>query len=741
MTKILKIAGIIFLGLTVLASVAYFSFVWITKDAVLDPNKFISTEQYISVFDDSENEITEASLSNKGKSVDIQKLNRHTINAFIASEDRTFFSHKGLNYKRILKAIYKNTLARSFKEGASTISQQLIKNTHLSGDKTISRKLKEIKLTRELEKKYTKEQILETYLNTIYFGHSCYGLQSAAQFYFDKRAEELTLDESAVLVGLLISPNNYSPFKHPEKSINRRNTVLKAMLDCGYITKTDYQKAKNASLSATRGTSASSKNADYLNAVFDELDEIDTDFYGISEGCKIYTYLNENLQNFIENIEFPCDNCVIVTSNSGGVNAYKSTIGNVKRQPGSTIKPLAVYAPSIEENLLYPFTKILDDKIDYEGYCPTNSDNKFHGYVTVAESIKMSYNVPAVKTLNSLTLAKAEKYLNAINIDLESGEKNLSLALGGMERGLTIKQLVDGYSTFASGGKFSPSYFIKRIEDKNGKIIYCAKPLKMGVFAESTASLINEMLLETSKSGTAKKMRDLQFDVASKTGTCGNQTGNTDAYSINYTSEHCIGVWLGDRDYKRLEVTGGNHCCVISKRILENLYTSKLPPPLDIESGTKSVFIDAEEYYQDNKIIIADSLSPALNNLKVKVPVNCEPKEISTRFSHPTISTPSILVENNAVSIELCQAKYYSYVVKRGNLGQNCIIYDGKWQQHIYDFPKDGVYTYSVIPYYLDKNVKHFGQEIILPTVNISSQNKNPQVKIPDISKRDWYNL
>ena len=254
MRKFLKISLIIFLSIFIIFAVLISAYFIITKDAKLDSNKLIGAGQNITIFDGDGNEITSASPGAQKKSVSIENLNSDTINAFIASEDRTFFKHRGLNYKRMIKALFKNISAGSFKEGASTISQQLIKNTHLSSDKTIKRKLNEIRLTKQLEKKYSKNDILEMYLNTIYFGHSCYGLQSAAQFYFDKKAEELNLNESAVIVGLLTSPNNYSPFKNPEKCLNRRNTVLKNMFDCGYITETEYADAVSEPLNAKENT-------------------------------------------------------------------------------------------------------------------------------------------------------------------------------------------------------------------------------------------------------------------------------------------------------------------------------------------------------------------------------------------------------------------------------------------------------------------------------------------------------
>ena len=192
-----------------------------------------------------------------------------------------------------------------------------------------------------------------------------------------------------------------------------------------------------------------------------------------------------------------------------------------------------------------------------------------------------------------------------MNIALEDDEKNLALALGGMKYGLSLKNLTDMYSVFPAGGVYTPSRFIKKIVAPNGKTIFENVRHPSKVFSEGTCSLMNEILTETAKNGTAKKLSGLNLNVAAKTGTCGNSEGNTDAYSICYTSDHSIGVWLGDKANKRTKVSGGNDCCTIAKDILSKLYRNRKPKKLDTQSGTSEVNIDAEEYYENNKIILA----------------------------------------------------------------------------------------------------------------------------------------
>jgi len=737
MNKALKIVLIIIISLLAVILTAITTFYAVTADAKLQPQKLIDYGKSISIYDDEGNKIEDASIAAKRKSVRLNELNEDTVNAFIASEDRSFYSHNGLNYKRMLKALIKNVASFSFKEGASTISQQLIKNTHLSGDKTISRKLKEIRLTKQLEKKYSKDEILEMYLNTIYFGHNCYGLQSAAHFYFAKNAEELELKESAAIVGLLTSPNNFSPFKNPEKCTQRRNIVLKNMLDCDFIDENEYESAKNSSLNAKKSLNQS-KYSDYYTAVFDELEDIKLNGDDDYSEYKIQTYLNQETQSFIENMQFDCDESVLIRKKDGGIAAFCSSIGQAKRQIGSTAKPIFVYAPAINEHKIHSFTKIYDEPINYNGYTPENFDKKYHGKVTVSDSISQSLNVPAVKTLNVLGVETAEKYAHKMNVELENEEKNLSLALGGMTHGLSLKHLCDCYSVFHNGGNFRNSHFIKKITDKNGKTVYEDKDETTRTFSEGTCSLINEILCKTAKVGTAKKLKNLQYDVACKTGTCGTGDGNTDAYAVSYTSDYCIGVWLGDKNNEKSEIYGGNQCCEKTLEILNELYDENAPAPLEKSKGTKTVEIDYEEYDKNDRIVIADECSPKLNKLKVKCLEENTPNVISTRFSQPVIKNPQILVNKNDISIQLCQTKYYSYIVNRINDGKNEEIYNGKWKKIITDVPESGSYVYTVTPYYDDGKVIHYGTTITLPQINFNSQSSS--YKIPDIAYKDWYN-
>lgn len=738
MNKALKIFLIIGGAIISIILTLIITFFVITSDAKLQPDKLIDYTKSISVYDGEGNKIENASNLSGQKSVNLQNLNKQTVNAFIASEDRNFYSHNGLNYKRMIKATLKNAVSMSFKEGASTISQQLIKNTHLSNDKTIKRKLKEIRLTKQLERKYAKDQILEMYLNTIYFGHNCYGLQKAANYYFDKPAEELDLEQSATVVGLLISPNNYSPFKKPEACLKRRNIVLKNMLDCKFINKNEYEEAAKKPLSAVQSNS-SLKNSDYLHSVFEELEDLNIiDPEHLSE-IKICTYLDAKAQSAVEKQNFDCDSSIFIRSDDGGIIAYSSSIGNAKRQIGSTAKPIFVYAPAIEQKKLHLITKIKDEPINYNGYAPENFDKTYRGYVSVEDSIKKSLNVPAVKTLNTLKLDDVSDFAKKMNINLTSDDKNLSLALGAMKEGISLKQLCDAYSTFQNGGEFTSSAFIKEITDKNGKVLYARKPTSKKVFSEGTASLINKALIETVKSGTAKKLNKLNFDVACKTGTCGNGDGNTDAYSVGYTGDLCFGVWLGSKDNSKISVTGGNDCCNAAYSILSEICEGKKCKSIETECGTVTLDIDRQEYDENQKIVICDDICPKLNRMTAQFAKNNIPTEKSVKFSKPTIKTPQQGVNNNEIDILLCQTKYYSYRINRVQNSKTEEIYNGKWIDKIIDRPEDGEYYYTVTPYYTNGGKMFEGETITLPKVKILKSGED-KIKVPDIVNKDWFN-
>ncbi|MBP5308946.1 MAG: transglycosylase domain-containing protein, partial [Clostridia bacterium] len=543
MKKILKLSACVILSVTaILFSIAAYAAI-VTADASFDINKLSSPSDTNEYFDQS-GKIIESANKNEPVKIRLENLPAHVKYAFIAIEDKRFYRHRGVDIKRMAAAALKNVKNKGFKEGASTISQQLIKNTHLSNEKTLKRKLKEIKLTLKLEKSLTKDQILEAYLNTIYFGEGAYGIERAARTYFYKSAAELDLHESATLAAVIKAPSVYSPFLNPDKTAERRNLVLKRMREQKYITENDYSSEIGKPLGAIRDDSANAYS--YMNCAKREAEEIISSLpLGYYESYDIYTYLdaelNELLQNETKERPVKSNYLAVLTDNiSHGVTALSSDVYEIKRCPASTVKPWLVYAPAIYENEISLATKILDEQTDFNGFYPCNNKGVYHGYVSVKEALSKSLNVPSVKVANCLGLKKMKDYAAKMNIELEGG---LGVAIGGIDDGMTLREICDCYSVFSGKGCFTESKFIKKITLKNGKTVYERAASSKKVFDEATAFIVNDALKECAENGTAKKISIKNLNLYAKTGTNGNTDGNFDAYTVSFTPEYTLGVW------------------------------------------------------------------------------------------------------------------------------------------------------------------------------------------------------
>ena len=609
--KILKITVFTFIAIvlsTLIFSVGFFYTA--TKGVALDSSKLEDTKNtfLFEVFDCNGTSIKPSSENH----ISIKKLSSNTKNAFICAEDKRFYTHKGIDFVRIGGAVVSNLKSKSFSQGASTISQQLIKNTHLSNEKTLKRKLKEIKLTKQLEKKYSKNDILELYLNNIYFGNGCYGIENASMHYFGKSAKNLTLAESALLAATINAPSVYDIENNQEKTIVRRNLILNLMKKYGKISTEEYESATTESVNL-KITKLSNNNYIFNEIIEEACSILKTNENQLkSKKLKIFTDINLSLQNKIsEKIKSNYSNlnkknniASIVINNK--TNQIVSVVGNKnvlnsKKQPGSTIKPILVFAPAIENKIITPATKILDEKINISGYQPENADRKFHGYVSVRNCLKQSLNIPAVKILQETGIENAQNFAKNLGIDFEESDKNLAIALGGFTTGTTLKTLADAYSSFANNGNFSPSKYISKIT-LNGKNIYTKTNKTISAMSDSTAYLITDMLKDTAKTGTAKRLKDFDFDIASKTGTVGkdSSTKNTDAFNVAYTSEHTIISYFGGNNMNE-SINGSTYPTMLTKNILELLYSSKKPSDFKKPSSVIAQTINKSDY--ENNIV------------------------------------------------------------------------------------------------------------------------------------------
>lgn len=719
----------------------YFS---VTKSALLDPKKLAFSEEKIELFDGDGEKIESAAAYFKDENFHLAELPQKLRYAFVDNEDKRFYSHHGFDYKRIVKATWENIRSRSFKQGASTISQQLIKNTHLSQEKTIQRKLREFKLTRQLEKNYSKDEILERYLNSIYFGHNCFGLRSAARFYFGKEVKELTLSDAAVLSGLIRSPNNYSPFKSPENCLKRKKAVLGAMLKQKHVTKTEMLAALSEPLPEAPTLSNGEKS--YFSRVFDELEELSEKHnFTLGGKIRIHTYLNRELQERLSSLSSASETDKIysvLSVKTGGFKAYYSTVGTPKRSPASLLKPLLVYAPALEEGLVSPATPVLDERVNFGGYEPKNYSGAFLGYVSVRESLSKSLNVPAVKILNSLGTAKAVSYLEKTGLYVPERDRSLALALGGMSDGFSLNELMSAYSVFPLGGERQATGFIREI-DVDGIKIYQKQQKRDRAFSSETAYLVSDMLKTAAQSGTAKKLRALPFPVAAKTGTGGVKDGNTDAYTLSFTTEDCVGVWLGNADNSLNPVTGGGLPANIALAVNEFLYADHAPSDFSKPDGVVRAALDKNEYYDRHSMVLADELAPASFRFFEIFAAPFLPATRSEKFTNPSISKPSVQFSGGKVIIRFPDApEYYAYHIDRYDYVTHNTVYEGgKTDEFIDEDVKKGKrYVYTVTPIYQ----KQRGKPIVLPAVTTEDNDSGNLIPVvpdapPIIIDEEWW--
>lgn len=692
MKKILKISSIILLSiffvLAIFVAVVLNTVIQSTKDIQFDKTKLIEANSVVCFYDINNKIINDDSFKNK--IVSLKELNDYTKNAFISIEDKKFYTHSGINYKRIIKSMINNFKAGYLKEGASTISQQLIKNTHLSNEKTINRKIKEIILTKKLEKNFSKDDILETYLNVIYFGNNCYGLEDASLTYFNKSAKDLSLEESALLAGMIKAPNKYSPINHKEEAKARRNLVLKEMLKDKKISENEYEKAINSEIELNINKNVHEKNV-YELAVINEakkilkLNEQDLKLLGI----KIYTYLDPEIQQDIENAVKndnyyhvnsygnTADSCAICIDNkTGGINAFFGKcdydLVNINRQPGSTIKPILVYAPSLEKGLINPETPILDEKINIDGYSPNNVGFVCHGYVSATECVEQSLNIPAVKLMKEAGIDYCKNFAKNAGIDFKDEGSNLALSLGGFKKGTNLISLTNTYLPFSDKGNFVNAKFIREIKTINDKTIYKNNENKTQIMSEETAYLMNKMLISGVQHGTSSRLRDIGFTLAGKTGTVGikNTNLNTDVYSVAYTKDKTCGVWLGNPTGKKEYVlegknNGGTYATSMLKEIFSNIYKNTTPTKFDdAPNGITKINIDTI-CLEKGEIMLATENTPPKYIKTIEINKKFDNFKPSSNYTNPNPIKLSVKVENNKPNIKFNAESFLTYRIYR----------------------------------------------------------------------------
>ncbi|MBC2725399.1 transglycosylase domain-containing protein [Desulfosporosinus sp.] len=552
-------------------------------------------------------------------------------NAIIAVEDRRYYEHKGVDLRSISRALYRDVISGDFSEGGSTITQQLAKNLFLASDKTLARKLKEAAYALKIEAVLNKDEILVAYLNQIYFGEGRWGLQNAAQVYFGKDSEQLTLEESALLAGLLKAPTNYSPLSNKEKSLERRNLVLTLMKEQNYITAAEYETAVVQPITLRKGSlkNLSGQYAPYVDYVIEEaIDRIGfTEEQILNGGLQIYTQMDPLVQKAAEDVYeeshyFPKgtrdqivqSGVVIIDHTTGGIRGlvgyrgervYRglnhATSTQLERQPGSSLKPFSVYGPALEKGYS-PDSMVSDHPLNINGYAPKNYDNQHRGYITMQEAVRHSWNIPAVWLLNEIGIASGVDFTQRSGIPLEEEDHTLSLALGGLSKGVTPLQMAQAYGMFANLGIMNKAYAISKITTKDGTVIFQAQPEAVQVTTPSVAYMMTLMLQDVVINGTGENAY-LSRPTAGKTGSVelphteefkGISKGVKDVWFVGYTPELTAAVWMGydntDRNHY-LTTSGGSEPAVVFKEILSRALESTPVVPFEIP----------QEYIEQNK--------------------------------------------------------------------------------------------------------------------------------------------
>src|SRR6202166_770546 len=502
-----------------------------------------------------------------GSNVALKEWPPYLPNAFIAIEDRRFYSHHGVDPLGILRAAVTNVLHHGVSQGGSTLTQQLAKNLFLTQERTLQRKLQEVELALWLERKHSKSQILELYLNRVYFGSGAYGVEAAAQRYFGKSAKNVTLAEAAMLAGLVKSPSRLAPNRNPEGAEKRAQTVLAAMADAKLITEAQAQ----ASIGHP-SYNVKAAGAGTINYVADWIGEVLDDLIGqIDQNIVVETTIDPKLQAVAEaavidelaakSVKFNVSQGALVAMTPDG--AVRAMVGGnyaesqynravtPKRQPGSAFKPF-VYLTAIEAGLT-PDTIRQDAPLDVKGWKPENYSHEYFGAVTLTQALAMSLNTVAVRLGLEVGAKNVVRTAHRLGISSKL-EANASIALGTSEVSLT--ELVGAYAPFANGGQGVAPHVVLKIRTSQGKVLYARPADQLGQVIEPRhVAMMNTMMQETLLSGTARKAEIPGWIAAGKTGT---SQDFRDAWFIGYTANLVTGVWLGNDDNSPTKkATGG----------------------------------------------------------------------------------------------------------------------------------------------------------------------------------------
>lgn len=657
----------------ILAFTAFCAYIVLTTDDFV-PDKLSQSESTI-MYDNKGNEFTTLGVMTddilqKREKISYDEFPQVLVDALIATEDSRFFQHNGVDLARFLKASALQLLGKDA-GGASTLTMQVSKNnftdTTSHGIKGIIRKFRDIYVSVfQIEKNYTKQEIIEFYLNDNCMGETNYGVEQGSQYYFGKSARDLSLTEAALLVGLFQSPNGYNPYVYPEKAETRRNTVLNLMVRHGYITKEEANIAKSIpveSLLSGDGGKELDQYYGFSRTVYEEAIKL-TGLDPYVTPMKIYTTLNIDVQDGInkalagETVKWKDDvvqaGIAVTDVNTGAViaigagrNRTTSQSFNfatqARRQPGSTAKPLFDYAPGIEFENWSTYQLFTDEKWSYtNGPEVNNWDNKYSGLMTMKSALAVSRNIPALKAFQSLNKSKILEFVTSLGIEpeVENGFLHEAHAIGGFT-GVSPLQMAVAYASFANGGYYIEPYTITKIEIRSTGEVFEYKHQKNRVMSEATAYLMNNMLVYAVNNGFNGGAKLSGVQVAAKTGTSnyskeyvkekGLSSSINDLWTVAYTPEHSIALWYGyeraSKEYQHsrsgYNTQKENIMRAVMKYIPKTSKTFKVPGTVvsvDVEKGTWPAMLPSA--YTPSDLITKEVFIKGT-----------EPTEVSPRFA------------------------------------------------------------------------------------------------------------
>ena len=681
-------------------------------------NETIFNKSITSKILDKDEQIINEKFGQKNKTpITYNQISPMFVKSVIVTEDNEFYEHNGFSIKGILRSAISNIFSGSKEQGGSTLTQQLARGVFLSNNEALSkdylRKIKEILLAMQIEEKLTKEEIFTHYANTTYFGHGAYGIESAAITYFNKHANELTDAEATLLAGLPQSPSFYDPYINMNEALKRRDIVIKRLVKTNKITEAEGEAIKNTKVVLTDKANYSledtktKKNKYFTDYVTIQAERI------LSEkklenlykgGYTIYTTMDANIQQSIEDVYknnsyFPKEMngvkpesaMIVIDHTTGeirglvGGRTYEVEQGfnraiDAKRQPGSTFKPISVYGPAFEAGIVSP-SSIYNDSPEppiYDGqgrsYELINYEGTYSGKMSIRKAIAYSTNTIAVRVLNDIGAKTGFEFAKRLGItSLENSEKdNLSLALGGLQQGVSPLEIARAYSAFANKGNLIENTSIRKIIDSYGNVVYEAKPKNQQVISQEVAYMITNTLEDVVNYGSGKSAALTNRDAAGKTGSTDMidssgkviQDGNKDLWFVGYTPELTAAIWIG------YDQSDENHylCKNFSSNLCANIWRNVISQSL---ANTPSSTFEKPKNIIKKNINKTTGLPTNTNTGYTDIFIKgLEPKKISPSLFTSNINKGSAIMKNGEIILEWKGPETIYTIYRKTNTGR-----------------------------------------------------------------------